>query len=92
MCKPTAYPPRYKTTVKLMNFGKCAPGGTFVKPDPEGTPVSWDSSPVYETYPYALAVYDDGLVETVNSLQHHQKIFRLCISLLVALTAVLGLW
>lgn len=75
---------------KIDEFWEVCAGRYFVKPDPEGTPVSWDSSPVYETYPYALAVYDDGLVETVNSLQHHQKIFRLCISLLVALTAVLG--
>ncbi|MDO4564922.1 MAG: hypothetical protein Q4C04_04845 [Clostridia bacterium] len=76
---------------KIDEFWDVIASRFFVEPDPKGTPVDWDASPVYETYPYALTIYDDGLMQTVEGLRQNQRTFGLCIRLIVALTLVLGL-
>ncbi len=62
----------------------------FAKVDPKGTPQLWESSPVYETYPFALAVYDDMLSQTLGSLQQNQTIYRLCQKIIVVLALGIG--
>ena len=49
----------------------------FVAPTKDGTPVPWEGSRLYRTYPFALAVYDDVLVKTVEQLQQNQRLLGL---------------
>ena len=49
----------------------------FVAPTKDGTPVPWEGSRLYRTYPFALAIYDDVLVKTVEQLQQNQRLLGL---------------
>lgn len=62
----------------------------FAKVDPKGTPQPWESSPIYENYPFAMAIYDEMLSKTVSSLQQNQTIYRLCQKIIVLLTLGIG--
>lgn len=62
----------------------------FATVDPKGTPQLWESSPIYETYPFAMAIYDEMLTQTVSSLQKNQTIYRLCQNILVVLALGIG--
>lgn len=62
----------------------------FAKVDPKGTPQQWESSPVYDTYPFAMAIYDEMLSQTVSSLQQNQTIYRLCQKIIVVLALGIG--
>ena len=54
----------------------------FVAPTKDGTPVPWEGSRLYRTYPFALAIYDDVLVKTVEQLQQNQRLLGLVLWLL----------
>ena len=56
----------------------------FVKPSKDGKPVPWDASPIYQTYPYALAIYDDTLVKTVEQLQRNRQLLQIVSGLILA--------
>lgn len=58
----------------------------FVEPTRDGTPVPWEGSLMYRTYPFALAIYDDTLVKTVDQLHQNQKLLGL-VSWLLGLSA-----
>ena len=58
----------------------------FVEPTRDGTPVPWEESLMYRTYPFALAIYDDTLVKTVDQLHQNQKLLGL-VSWLLGLSA-----
>lgn len=62
----------------------------FAEVDPYGEPQAWDESSMYDTYPYAFAIYDDTLNQTVASLQQHQSIYRLCQKMIIILTMGIG--
>ena len=55
----------------------------FVEPTREGTPVKWEKSPVYDTYPYALTIYDDVLRSTTEQLERNQQLFTAASRLLL---------
>ena len=69
---------------------KCA-GVYFAEVDPRGIPQPWQASPLYESYPFALAVYDETLRETINTLERGYNVFRTCRIAVIVLTAGLGL-
>ena len=46
----------------------------FVEPTRDGMPVPWEGSLMYRTYPFALAIYDDTLVKTVDQLHQNQRL------------------
>ncbi len=56
----------------------------FVEPSKEGTPVAWDASPAYATYPYALAIYDGTLQATVQKLERNCTLLRAASAALLA--------
>ena len=58
----------------------------FVEPTRDGTPVPWEGYLMYRTYPFALAIYDDTLVKTVDQLHQNQKLLGL-VSWLLGLSA-----
>lgn len=62
----------------------------FAAVDPYGVPLEWTDSPMYDTYPYAFAVYDDTLNQTVESLQQNQRTFRFCRIVITVLTMGFG--
>lgn len=65
----------------------------FAEPNRTGEPTPWESSPMYVSYPYALAIYDDTLNATVEKLEKNQKILTAASYLVLAAafgTAALG--
>ena len=62
----------------------------FVAPTKDGAPVEWTASPVYRYYPYALAIYDDTLEETVLLLERNQNILAAVSWLLIAVSFAVG--
>lgn len=62
----------------------------FAEVDPKGQPQLWEKSPIYEYYPYAFAIYDETMNQTLASLRRNQSIFRLCQKLIVVLTLGTG--
>lgn len=62
----------------------------FATVDPYGVPQEWTDSPLYDTYPYAFAIYDDTLNQTIASLQQNQRTFRFCRMVITVLTMGLG--
>lgn len=69
---------------RIDEFWETQASRCFVKPSKEGTPVLWEGSPIYQTYPYALAVYDDTLVKTVEQLQRNRQLLRIVSGLILA--------
>lgn len=64
--------------------------GYFVEPTKDGAPVEWTASPIYRYYPYALAIYDDTLEETVLRLERNQNILAAVSWLLIAVSFTVG--
>lgn len=62
----------------------------FASVDPRGVPQPWEVSPIYDSYPYALEVYDQTLNETVKTLENGMTVFRICQIAVVILTLGLG--
>lgn len=62
----------------------------FAEVDPKGEPQPWEKSPLYDSYPYAFAVYDETMNQTVGSLRQNQSIYRLCQKFIVVLTLGMG--
>ncbi len=62
----------------------------FAEVDPKGVPQPWEKSPLYDSYPYAFAVYDETMNLTVESLRQNQSIYRLCQKIIVVLTLGMG--
>lgn len=62
----------------------------FAEVDPKGVPQPWEKSPLYDSYPYAFAVYDETMNQTVESLRQNQSIYRLCQKFIVVLTLGMG--
>lgn len=75
---------------KIAEFQERCAGKYFASVDPYGVPQEWAESKMYDTYPYALAIYDDTLNQTVASLRQNQRIFGLCRVMITALTMCLG--
>lgn len=68
---------------------KCA-SVYFASVDPRGVPQPWEASPIYDSYPYALEVYDQTLNETVRTLENGMTVFQICQIAVVILTLGMG--
>lgn len=68
---------------------KCA-SVYFASVDPRGVPQPWEASPIYDSYPYALEVYDKTLNETVGTLENGMTVFRICQIAVFILTLGMG--
>lgn len=62
----------------------------FAEVDPKGEPQLWEKSPIYQYYPYAFAVYDESMNQTVESLRQNQRLYRLCQTVVIILTLGMG--
>lgn len=68
---------------------KCA-SVYFAFVDPRGVPQPWEASPIYDSYPYALEVYDQTLNETTKRLENGIMVFQICQIAVVILTLGMG--
>lgn len=75
---------------KIEEFKERCAREYFAEVDPKGVPQPWEKSPLYDTYPYAFAVYDETLNQTVEALRQNQSIYRLCQKLIIVLTLGMG--
>ena len=73
-----------KDNRRIDEFWQTQASRCFVKPSKDGQPVPWEESPIYQTYPYALAVYDDTLVKTVEQLQQNRQLLQIVSGLILA--------
>lgn len=71
---------------KIAEFRDVCASRWFAEPNSKGTPTPWAESAAYESYPYALAIYDDTLEKTVGSLKQNQQIFRFCMKAIAVLS------
>ena len=79
-----------KDNRKIDEFEKKCARVYFATVDPRGIPQPWEASPIYNSYPYALAVYDEALNETVKTLESGIAIFHVCQIAVIILTLGLG--
>ena len=76
---------------RISEFKKLCVSSYFVEPDPKGTPQVWGASPLYDYYPYAFAVYDEVLNDTIGMLQRNRTIFSACQKIVVGVTLIMGM-
>ena len=62
----------------------------FASVDPRGVSQPWEASPIYDSYPFALEVYDRTMNETVATLEHGMLAFRICQIAVIVLTLSFG--
>ena len=62
----------------------------FASVYPLGVPQPWEASPIYDSYPYALEVYDKTLNETFRTLENVMTVFQICQIAVVILTLGMG--
>lgn len=79
-----------KDNRKIEEFKERCARVYFAEVDPKGVPQLWEKSPLYQYYPYAFAVYDEMMNQTVESLRQNQFIYRLCQKLIIVLTLGMG--
>lgn len=83
----------FRDNRKIGEFWQNLGSRYFAEPNRAGDPTPWESSSIYENYPYALAIYDDILNATVEKLERNQKILTAASYLVLAAsfgTAALG--
>lgn len=79
-----------KDNRKIHEFEEKCAKVYFASVDPRGIPQLWEASPIYDSYPYALAIYDETLNETVKTLENGIVIFHVCQIAVIILTLGLG--
>lgn len=79
-----------KENSRIEEFKENCASVYFVAVDPRGVPQPWEASPIYDSYPYALEVYDKTLNETVGTLENGMTVFRICQIAVVILTLGMG--
>lgn len=79
-----------KENSRIEEFKENCASVYFAAVDPRGVPQPWEASPIYDSYPYALEVYDKTLNETVGTLENGMTVFRICQIAVVILTLGMG--
>lgn len=75
---------------KIAEFEERCVSKYFAKVDPQGKPQLWEDSAIYETYPYAFAIYDGTMAETISSLRQNQSVYRIFMKIILVLTLGIG--
>lgn len=79
-----------KENSRIEEFKENCASVYFATVDPRGVPQPWEASPIYDSYPYALEVYDKTLNETVGTLENGMTVCRICQIAVVILTLGMG--
>lgn len=75
---------------KIEEFKEKCANIYFAEVDPRGVPQPWEASPIYESYPFALEIYDKTMNETIATLKSGMLIFNVCQIVTVILILCMG--